>query len=95
MFTGSLEKALLEFLSSTTVSSAIVEMLARNTRPMRFEDILNEIRNNRQKRIPQNAVESALDLLRESGIVDSAEEGYRLTDVGLLLVKKLKGLHGS
>ena len=96
MFSGSVEKALLEFFSSTTVSAAIADALAETQRPMTSGQILTAVREIRHmEEIPLKAIESSLTILSEAEIITNTKNGYELTDLGKELVEKLKSYRGE
>jgi predicted methyltransferase len=82
LFSGSVEKALLEFFSSTTVSAAIADALA-----------VREIRH--MEEIPLKAIESSLIILADAEIITGSKAGYELTELGKELVEKLRSYRGA
>lgn len=91
MFSGSVEKALLEFFSSTTVSAAIAEALDETKRSMTSGQILTAVREIRHmEEIPLKAIESSLIILTDAEIITHSKDGYELTDLGRELVAKLR-----
>ncbi len=96
MFSGSVEKALLEFFSSTTVSAAIADALAEARAPMTSGQILTAVREIRHmEEIPLKAIESSLIILTDAEIITNSKAGYELTDLGKELVEKLRNYRGS
>lgn len=89
MFSGTIEKALLEFFSATTVSSAIMETLAEAANPMSMEEILLRVKEKRSLDIPMSAVESSIVILVNAGLLASSKKTYRLSDLGKELLDKL------
>jgi len=87
----SLERALLSFFASTTVSSAIVETLAEGS--LGISEILARVQDIRRMELPQTAVESSLTILRDAGLAVSSEGAFGLTEVGAELAAKLKELY--
>jgi predicted methyltransferase len=96
LFSGSVEKALLEFFSSTTVSAAIADALAEAQKPMTSGQILTAVREIRHmEEIPLKAIESSLIILSDAEIIAHSKDGYLLTDLGKELVEKLKTYRGG
>ncbi len=96
MFSGSVEKALLEFFSSTTVSAAIADALAEASKPLTSGQILTAVREIRHmEEIPLKAIESSLIILVDAEIIMITKDGYELTDLGKELVEKLRGYRGE
>ncbi|NLI97976.1 hypothetical protein GX441_04870 [bacterium] len=96
MFSGSVEKALLEFFSSTTVSAAIADALAEAGKPLTSGQILTAVREiRRMEEIPLKAIESSLIILSDAEIITHSKDGYELSELGRELVEKLKSYRGA
>ena len=89
MFSGTVEKALLEFFSSTTVSSAIIDTLAQAKGPMEIKEIHSVVREKSHLEIPLTAVESSLAILLSAGLVAGSKNSFELTELGKELLTKL------
>lgn len=89
MFSGTVEKALLEFFSATTVSSAIMDTLSEAANPMSMIEILQSVKEKRGLEIPMSAVESSIVILLSAGLLSSSKKTYQLSDLGRELLEKL------